>query len=173
MSKHHHQSNPATPATGGGSPAIQLALAKISQDDFSRKLRHQAPLTEAQIRGVFLEQIIGPDLADALVNKPERRDELLAMYGDGWVEGYQPNTLLLMIVVRERQVAMWDMAANMPGEPLSKSILFARFNQWATNGNYIKDALNHDLNDIPTLTPNDPGYRAPGSGPWFEATRTV
>src|SRR6267154_2407810 len=95
-------------------PAIQQPLAKISQDDFSRALRHQAPLTDTQIRGVFLEQMIGPDLADALVNKPERQEEFKAKYGGFWTEGgYDRNANKVMIVVRERQVATWDIDAYM------------------------------------------------------------
>src|SRR6267154_2933592 len=141
-----HQSTPApAPLPSTATPQAQAELAKMSEDNFSRALRGQQPLTATEAQAKKLEWQIGPDLADALVSKPERQDYLRATYGPGWVEGgYDPNALLAMIVIRERQVAMWDYARNLPTEPLSKSILFARYNQWATNGNSIKDALTHD-----------------------------
>jgi hypothetical protein len=147
--KQHHRPN--FPHIGGGGSVMSFEVWAAQ------------PGTGGNTRGM--------DFSDALVNKPDNAAAILTMYGALWSDKCPVNALSrLMIYARQRQYDTWDWELDMPSEhiagPAPSSCLFAQYNQWTHNddtGNYIIDALEHDLSNAPTIAPGQPGYRV---GPW-------
>src|SRR5258705_19764 len=153
--KHRHGHGQSFPGGGGDFPPTS-AYADMSL------IRWEAqPGTGDNTRAM--------DMSDALVNKPENADAIRVMYGGLWRGQQNPNALKVSGAIRQRQYDVWNWGMDSPGETLLKSTDYVAYNSWATNGNYIKNAVvsSTDPADVPSIPPGQSGYRSPPGQPGY------
>jgi hypothetical protein len=149
----------------------------LGVDNFTRDLTGQAHVDNAGVDRAKIVARIGPDLDEALVNKPDPARD--AKYGPLWQGPVLPGASKIIDLVADRQAATWDTVNDKPTESIQDSITYARYNSKATNGNYLFDTLysSNDPSVADNAAPGEPGYRVvdPGTpgytGPYLTRSR--
>lgn len=178
------------------SPQDQHTAAVASQDDFSRALRGQKPLTDSEfaqfIASTKISQQVVDDFMMIVVNHPDLQlkpegssvtnaQRIHVAYDGLWDGVALPNLLKIYNLVWDRQMAVWNHETNKPGEKLLGlpgevcSTSHARFNSHTAGGVYILDTLasTGDVTKADGAAKGEANYRPKPTetgydGPWFD-----